>query len=194
MAGSDLLLSRNGLGQLTHRYLQTPDDAAALDTLVDHVLSDEPVGGTTRWAVVDHEASVRRLVEPGGTIVADFAYNSFGRPASGGTTPAAVDFLFGYAGGIYDGETGNQYHQARYYDSALGRFLSEDPGSFAGGDANLYRYAQGDPVNNTDPAGLAARSLGGSTFINDQLRLASLVSGMPVSALAPALCPSGKAV
>jgi RHS repeat-associated protein len=136
---------------------------------LNSVLADEAANGVlagVRWPLFDHKGSVRRLVKDCSTIVADFDYDSFGRQASGGgyVSPAAVDFLFGYAGGIYDPETGNQYHEARYYDSALGRFLSEDPSSFAGGDANLYRYAEGDPVNNYDPEGLAARLLGASIW------------------------------
>ena len=37
----------------------------------------------------------------------------------------------------------------------LGRFISEDPIEFAGGDVNLYAYAQNDPVQLIDPTGLA---------------------------------------
>ncbi len=39
-------------------------------------------------------------------------------------------------------------------NSANSGFLSEDPIGFAGGDANLYRYAGNDPVNYRDPSGL----------------------------------------
>jgi len=38
----------------------------------------------------------------------------------------------------------------------LGRFLQSDPIGFGGGDANLYRYCDGDPVNGSDPLGLLA--------------------------------------
>lgn len=39
------------------------------------------------------------------------------------------------------------------YDPTIGRFFSEDPIGFAGGDANLYRYVGNSPVHNTDPLG-----------------------------------------
>jgi len=36
--------------------------------------------------------------------------------------------------------------------------LSEDPIGFAGGDANLYRYVENNPINFTDPLGLLSFS------------------------------------
>jgi uncharacterized protein RhaS with RHS repeats len=39
------------------------------------------------------------------------------------------------------------------YNPSTGRFLSEDPIGFDGGDTNLYRYVSNNPVNYTDPSG-----------------------------------------
>jgi uncharacterized protein RhaS with RHS repeats len=59
-------------------------------------------------------------------------------------------------------------YRARYYNPAIGRFLSEDPLGFAGG-INLYAYAGDSPTNFSDPTGWATyvtnRSLGGSTAL-----------------------------
>ena len=56
--------------------------------------------------------------------------------------------------------------RARYYDPTTGRFLSEDPLGFAGGDCNLYAYVFDDPANLNDPNGeiapLVAACLGGA--------------------------------
>lgn len=49
---------------------------------------------------------------------------------------------------------------ARYYDPEVGRFLSEDPIGFEGGDVNLYNYTSGNPVNWVDPYGLVEVSPG----------------------------------
>jgi uncharacterized protein RhaS with RHS repeats len=46
------------------------------------------------------------------------------------------------------------YYRARYYNSSLGRFLSEDPIVFDGG-SNFYIYVENDPVAYDDPDGLA---------------------------------------
>ena len=40
------------------------------------------------------------------------------------------------------------------YDPSIGRWLSEDPSGFDGGDPNLYRYVGNSPANATDPTGL----------------------------------------
>jgi len=45
--------------------------------------------------------------------------------------------------------------RARYYDPDVGRFISEDPIGFAGGDVNLYAYVGNNPILFVDPWGLA---------------------------------------
>ena len=59
--------------------------------------------------------------------------------------------------GLYwnDSTTGLYYMRNRWYDSEGARFLNEDPAGFVGG-FNLYAYADNDPVNGSDPAGLSA--------------------------------------
>jgi RHS repeat-associated protein len=48
---------------------------------------------------------------------------------------------------------GTHYRLNRYYDPESGRFTQEDPIGLAGG-LNLYGFANGDPVNFSDPFGL----------------------------------------
>ncbi len=49
--------------------------------------------------------------------------------------------------------SGRLHRRFREYDPATGQFTQEDPIGLAGG-ANLYGFANGDPVNLTDPLGL----------------------------------------
>ena len=49
--------------------------------------------------------------------------------------------------------TGLEYMRNRMYDPGTGRFTQEDPIGLAGG-LNLYGFANGDPVNFSDPFGL----------------------------------------
>lgn len=58
------------------------------------------------------------------------------------------------AGNEQDRGVGLPYGRNRYYDPAAGRFTQEDPIGLAGG-MNLYGFAGGDPVNYSDPFGLA---------------------------------------
>ena len=63
-----------------------------------------------------------------------------------------------YRSYYYDTETGWYYLQSRYYDPAVGRFISPDDPSLLGvnGDLlsyNLYAYCSNNPVNYSDPSG-----------------------------------------
>jgi RHS repeat-associated protein len=61
---------------------------------------------------------------------------------------------FGYAGGLYDSDTGLVRFGARDYDALSGRWTAKDPSGLAGG-LNLYEYAAGDPVDLIDVDGHA---------------------------------------
>ena len=76
-----------------------------------------------------------------------YSYDAFGNQteASGDTNP------FRYSGEYYDAETGLIYLRARYYDSGVGAFISEDP---AKDGFNWYVYCGGNPVNFWDPSGM----------------------------------------
>ena len=50
---------------------------------------------------------------------------------------------------------GLQNNLNRWLDAESGKWLSEDPISFNGGDANLSRYVGNHPAGATDPNGLA---------------------------------------
>ncbi|GIW82881.1 MAG: hypothetical protein KatS3mg105_4688 [Gemmatales bacterium] len=57
-----------------------------------------------------------------------------------------------FTGREFESITGFQYHRARYYDPATGRWTSQDPlGLLA--DINPYRYAGNSPTNFIDPDG-----------------------------------------
>jgi RHS repeat-associated protein len=61
-----------------------------------------------------------------------------------------------WVGNVVHGQqdrSGLMYMRNRYYDPATGRFTQQDPIGLAGG-LNLYGFANGDPVNFTDPFGL----------------------------------------
>jgi len=76
-----------------------------------------------------------------------WGYDSFGNLAFG--TPTS---LFGYSGQYADATPGLVNDRSRWYQPQSGSFTTRDP-AFAQTDT-AYTYANGDPVNNSDPTGL----------------------------------------
>jgi RHS repeat-associated protein len=145
--GVDVALQFDGAGSLTHRYLHGP--------AIDQVLADENALGQVLWPLTDHLGTVRDVADSTGAIVNHIRYDSFGRKID--ESNPAIDHLFGYTGRELDEETGLNYYRARYYDSVVGQFISEDPMSFAAGDANLRRYVDNNPLSFLDPSGLVKK-------------------------------------
>jgi RHS repeat-associated protein len=116
---------------------------------------DEPLAqlrsGTMSFYQQDGLDSVTSLTSTTGTMANTYTYDSFGNLIA---TTGALMNAFQYTARDYDPETGLRYHRARYYDPAVGRFLSEDPIGFNGG-INFYSYVANDPVNFMDQGGLA---------------------------------------
>jgi len=68
-------------------------------------------------------------------------------------SPSGIQFNVRFPGQYYDEEVGIVYNWFRYYDPALGRYISTDPMG-QGSGPNLYRYASSSPLTRIDPAGL----------------------------------------
>jgi RHS repeat-associated protein len=89
------------------------------------------------------------LTDSSGAVIATSTYDPYGKSA--GSTGMAAN-PFGYAGSFTDSESGLVYLQHRYYDPATAQFTSVDP--LADLTAQPYGYVGGDPLDQTDPAGL----------------------------------------
>ncbi|HET8574614.1 MAG TPA: glycosyl hydrolase family 18 protein [Candidatus Paceibacterota bacterium] len=128
-------------------------------------------GGATAssrlYPLTDGEGNVRYLTDSTGNITASFTYDPFGNIiAESGTTDSPFTFQTEHT----DEESGLTYLRARSYDPTTGRFISRDPlsGTIENpATQNGYDYAEGDPINLTDPLGLspcAWGSLPGATI------------------------------
>lgn len=96
------------------------------------------------------------------TVVKRNSYAPFGETFA----PTVIDGT-GYTGHVMDQATGLTYMQQRYYDPAIGRFLSNDPvvaDSNTGGNFNRYWYANSNPYRFTDSDGRAPGDSNGERF------------------------------
>jgi RHS repeat-associated protein len=116
---------------------------------------DEPLAmlrtGTTSYYQAHGLGSLTSLSNTSGALANTYTYDSFGNLTA---STGSLTNSFRYTGREFDIETSLYYYRARYYDPQTGRFFSEDPSMFAGGDVNFYGYAGQRPTNLIDPAGL----------------------------------------
>jgi RHS repeat-associated protein len=104
------------------------------------------------WLLADHLGSVRTVLNGGGAVQDELAYDAFGN-----VMPGEINSLYRghytYTSREADPETGLLYYRARLYNPATGRWMSQDPMGFDAGDSNLYRYVNNAPTDATDPSG-----------------------------------------
>jgi RHS repeat-associated protein len=108
--------------------------------------------GETYRIVSDHIGTPRVVVHATtGVVVQRLDVQAFGeiiQDSAPGWQP------FGFAGGLYDPDTGLLRFGARDYDPQPGRWTAKDPIGFGGG-VSFYQYVDADPVNSVDSTGLA---------------------------------------
>jgi len=143
----------SGSGSVAYRLYGPGVD---MPLAVEHVVPPADPNPAIRhviWTLTDQQGTVRALAcDEGATFETwHVKYTAFGVPTRTGGLPALVNTF--YAGRDLDRFTGLYNNRARWYDAGAGRFISEDPLSFAAGDANLYRYCGNSPTNATDPTG-----------------------------------------
>ncbi|MFC1816115.1 RHS repeat domain-containing protein, partial [Thermodesulfobacteriota bacterium] len=113
-------------------------------------------GGSTYYLTYDQVGSLRVVANASGSVVKRIDYDTFGNILA--DTNPAFEVPFGFAGGLYDINTGLVRFGYRDYDPDVGRWTAKDPILFAGGDMDLYGYCVSDPINLNDPLGLRLTS------------------------------------
>jgi RHS repeat-associated protein len=144
----------SGASNLSHRYLWSN----SIDEIfADEQLTSVSVPGNVLYPLSDHLGTPRDIVDlnegTGVTSVTNHRrYDAFGKLIS--ETNTGVDLIYGFTGKQLDEATGLQHNLNRWYDAALGQWMSEDPIGFDAGDANVRRYVLARVTQLTDPSGL----------------------------------------
>ncbi len=148
--GLDVWLDADSAGNVTARYLFGDE--------LDQPLARYRPGEGTSWYLTDHLGSVRNILNSVGTIVDTIDYDSFGNIVS----ESSLQFgdRYKYTAREWDSQLGLYYYRARFYSPTTGRFTSEDPISYAGGQVNLNAYVGNAPTAYIDPFGLVAEGAG----------------------------------
>jgi RHS repeat-associated protein len=165
------------------KYATTTSYVFNGDTLlatVDQQLASGAATGTakTRYVHPDHLGSTNVVTDENDNLVQTLDYYPYGatRVSVATSTNEKRKYIDQFAD-----DSGLSYLNARYYDSARGQFLSQDPTFLAIGNPNQlepltkqgmgkfltdpqqmnsYNYARGNPITNKDPSGLWALKLG----------------------------------
>jgi len=152
-------------GVNTH-LLATYNSSDVLVSRFDYAGGRMPIsmtaGGSAYYLAYDQVGSLRAVTDAAGSIIKRIDYDSYGNIISDSNPGFSVPF--GFAGGLYDQETGLVRFGARDYDSTVGRWTAKDPLGFAAGDVSLFGYVLNDPVDFVDPEGLSATCSSSPSF------------------------------
>jgi RHS repeat-associated protein len=112
----------------------------------------------------DGLGSVVQLTNSAGMPDVSYFYDAWGNSI----LPAPPTNSFRFTGQALDPATGLYYLRVRYYDPAIGRFLSTDPlaNSATLARTNSYSYALSSPTAYVDPTGLASEKTNSQNWIN----------------------------
>jgi RHS repeat-associated protein len=142
--GLDIILQKTAAGAVGARYLR----GLGIDEPWQR--TDLATVNTNRVYLADALGSIVALADTNKVIQTEYDYEPFGTTTTTGT---GNKNSYKFTAREDDG-TGLYYYRARFYHPALGRFVSEDPLRYQGGDVNLYGYVRNQVLTSVDSLGL----------------------------------------
>ncbi len=130
------------LEDATNKYIYSPDG-----TPLEQIANS---GEAVTYLHHDQLGNTRLLTNASGETAGTYSYTPYGTPTHTGTATTPLQ----YTGHYTDPESGFVYLNARYYDPTTGQFINRDP--LVTLTEEPYTYAGDNPVNYTDPTGLAS--------------------------------------
>lgn len=148
-------VSSSGTPQITAQYGPKPGNPFTTGTLFIKTRNSNGQD-TIAYYHHDHLGTPVQATDKNGKVVWAAKYEPFGKasivtPAATQENPAITSNLR-LPGQYEDQETGLHYNWNRYYDPAIGRYVTEDPIGLEGG-VNVYVYTGGSPYYYVDPSG-----------------------------------------
>ena len=140
-----------GLGNVVGQYDSTGNVITRYDYGIG-LISQIASSGNSVYYDFDAIGTTAGVSNASGLYISAYSSAPFGETSS---SQNSQPFEFVGQWGVISEPNSLSYMDARFYDSATGRFLSEDPLGPAGGADNLYCYAGNDPVILIDPSGLS---------------------------------------
>ncbi|OHA46763.1 MAG: hypothetical protein A3A80_02820 [Candidatus Terrybacteria bacterium RIFCSPLOWO2_01_FULL_44_24] len=157
----DIAFITDGSNVITHAFVHGPG--------IDEPLAFIDTNNVPYFYMYDGLGSVVGLTDNNQHVAERYDYDSFGGYLGQGANATKQPYTF--TGREYDQEAELYYYRTRYYDPAIGRFISRDiiPGFvFNPQTINSYTYVLNNPQRFVDPFGLEAQASSVFTFDNTE--------------------------
>ena len=152
--------------------------------------------GEIYFYITNLQGDVMQIVSESGSVYGWYEYDAWGKLLTmDGNSSSIAEALslnpLRYRGYIYDSETEFYYLQSRYYDLAVGRFISSDGIGYLGATEtflsfNLFAYCENNPVMGYDPTGYwdwGGVIVGVGIIVGTAITIATFGIGSPVGAV-----------
>ena len=157
---SDGLRASKTIGDNTTKYYYDGDNVIN-ETLNNNNYATNVMGvngyvsrrqnGTTGYLFKDAHGDVLSIYTSTSNKAADYTYDAWGEIQTKNESSSFENNPLRYYGQYYDCESNMTYLRARYYDSSIRRFITEDP---AKDGSNWYVYAYNNPIIFIDKTGM----------------------------------------